>query len=77
MQSDEADQQLLQGLSSTCDELSTSTTRRNQELQSLAELLQSIKQLQDQATQVGLCQALATRHDHGLLLIPTATARVF
>lgn len=42
-------QQLLQGLSSTCEELSTSTSRRDQELQSLSQLLQSIKQLQDQS----------------------------
>ncbi len=40
---------LLQGLSSSCAELSTSTSRRDQELQSLSDLLQSIKQLQDQA----------------------------
>lgn len=39
--------QQLRGLSSTCEELSTSTCRRDQELQSLSELLQSIKQLQD------------------------------
>lgn len=52
------DQQLLvEGLSSTCEELSTSTNRRDQELQSLSELLQSIKQLQDHhhTAQVCLC----------------------
>lgn len=52
MQDHEAGQQLLRGLSSTCEELSTSTSRRDQELQSLSELLQSIKQLQDQTNGV-------------------------
>lgn len=54
MQDNEAGQQLLRGLSSTCDELSTSTTRRDQELQSLSDLLQSIKHLQDQVGEVCL-----------------------
>jgi hypothetical protein len=52
MQDHEAGQKLLQGLSSTCEELSTNSSRRDQELQSLSELLQSIKQLQDQADEV-------------------------
>jgi hypothetical protein len=42
-------EQQLAGLSSACDDLSTSTGRRSEELLELAELLQSIKQLQDQA----------------------------
>lgn len=59
MQDHEAGQKLLQGLSSTCEELSTSNSRRDQELQSLSELLQSIKQLQDQADEVSKAPALA------------------
>jgi hypothetical protein len=54
MQDNETGQQLLRGLSSTCDELSTSTTRRDQELQSLSDLLQSIKNLQDRVDEVCL-----------------------
>jgi hypothetical protein len=59
MQDHEAGQKLLQRLSSTCEELSTSNSRRDQELQSLSELLQSIKQLQDQADEVSEASALA------------------
>lgn len=50
----EQGQQLLRGLSSTCEELSSSTSRRDQELASLSKLLQSIKQLQDQTDEVCL-----------------------
>lgn len=64
MQGGDADLQQLHVLSSTCEELSTSTTRRDQELQSLAELLQSIKQLQNHSqAEVGvpLTAAIATQ----------------
>lgn len=56
---DEAADQQLRGLSDECHELTTSSSRRNQELQSLSELLQSIKQLQQDTTaQVGGAFAL-------------------